>query len=304
MNLHEHERFLWGLCYRMTGSAADADDLVQDTFARALERPPRDQSAPLRPWLTRVAVNLARDTLRRRRRSPYVGPWLPTPLDTEGEATVAAVEPPASEGRYDLLESVSFAFLVALEALSPKQRAVLLLRDVFDYSVREAAEAIGASEDNVKQIHLRARRAMAEYDTARVVPTRELQERNRAALDGFLEALLTNDVAKVEALFAKSVKAMTDGGGRYHAAVNVIRGPAKVARFMLGVNSKRGAPIEFGLKTLNGLPTVVLRYDESLDPRLAPLVTFSIQLDADGKISAIHSVLAPGKLAGFPRRAA
>jgi len=303
MNLHEHERFLWGLCYRMTGSAADADDLVQDTFARALERPPRDQAAPLRPWLTRVAVNLARDSLRRRRRAPYVGPWLPTPLETEGE-TAVAVEPPASEGRYDLLESVSFAFLVALEALSPKQRAVLLLRDVFDYSVRETAEAIGASDDNVKQIHLRARRAMGEYDARRVVPTRELQARNKAALDGFVEALLSNDVAQVEAVLAKSVKAMTDGGGRYHAAVNVITGAARVARFMLGINSKRGAPIDGGMMTLNGLPAIVLRYDPAIDPRLAPLVIFSVDVNAEGKIAAIHSVLAPGKLERFPRRAA
>ncbi|MBL8956395.1 MAG: sigma-70 family RNA polymerase sigma factor [Myxococcaceae bacterium] len=303
MNLHDHERFLWGLCYRMTGSAADADDLVQETFARALERPPRDVAAPLRPWLTRVAVNLARDTLRRRRRTPYVGTWLPTPLETEGEETVA-VEPPVSEGRYELLESVSFAFLVALEALNPKQRAVLLLRDVFDYSVREVADALGATEDNVKQLHLRARRAMAEYDAARVVPTRELQARNRAALDGFVEALLSNDAARVEAVLAKSVKAMTDGGGRYHAAVNAIIGAEKVARFMLGINSKRGAPIDGGIMTLNGLPAIVLRYDPTLDPRLAPLVTFSVDVDAEGKISAIHSVLAPQKLVAFPRRAA
>src|SRR5262249_54905403 len=111
MNLHEHERFLWGLCYRMTGSAADADDLVQDTFTRALEKPPKDGQAPLRPWLTRVAVTLARDSLRRRKRAPYQGPWLPEPIETD-DAPVA-VEPASSEGRYDLLESVSFAFLLA-----------------------------------------------------------------------------------------------------------------------------------------------------------------------------------------------
>jgi RNA polymerase sigma-70 factor (ECF subfamily) len=303
MNLHEHERFLWGLCYRMTGSAADADDLVQDTFTRALERPPRDLTAPLKPWLTRVAVNLARDRLRRRRRTPYTGPWLPTPLETEGE-TAVAVEPAAGEHRYDLLESVSFAFLVALEALSPKQRAVLLLRDVFDYSVRETADAIGASEDNVKQIHLRARRAMGEYDSGRMIPTRELQARNKAALDGFIEALLSNDVAQVEALLASSVKAQTDGGGRYHAAVNPIVGASRVARFMLGINDKRGAPIGFELKMLNGFPAIVVRYDDSKDPRLAPLVIFTIDVGAEGKITKIHSVLAPDKLVRFPRRAA
>src|SRR5207344_2759291 len=89
-----HERFLWGLCYRMTGSAADADDLVQDTFARALERPPRDLEHSVRPWLTRVAVNLARDSLRRRKRSEYVGPWLPEPIETDEPVVI---EPATTE---------------------------------------------------------------------------------------------------------------------------------------------------------------------------------------------------------------
>ncbi|MEW6270578.1 MAG: sigma-70 family RNA polymerase sigma factor [Thermodesulfobacteriota bacterium] len=127
----EHQRFLWGLCYRLTGSAADADDLVQATFVRALERPPARTDEPWRPWLTRVAVNLGRDLLRRRKRRGYVGPWLPSPIET-GEQPLASFEPEiasgvTTEGRYDMLESVSIAFLVALEALTPKQRAVLLL---------------------------------------------------------------------------------------------------------------------------------------------------------------------------------
>ena len=132
----EHKRFLWGMCYRMTGSAADADDLVQDTFVRALEKPPSDMDAPLRPWLIKVAMNLSRDQLRRRRRREYFGPWLPSPVFTEGDDAFPVDHTPVSEStavtRYDLMESVSMAFLLALEALTPAQRAVLLLRDVFD----------------------------------------------------------------------------------------------------------------------------------------------------------------------------
>jgi RNA polymerase sigma factor (sigma-70 family) len=165
----EHRGFLWGLSYRLVGDAADADELVQETFLRALTRPPRDLERPWRPWLTRVAVNLGRDLLRRRRRRRYDGPWLPAPVPTDaaGLSGEPADPAPGPDARYDRLESVTFAFLLALEALSPAQRAVLLLRDVFDYSVREAAEALLMSEANVKTTHLRARRVMESYDARR-----------------------------------------------------------------------------------------------------------------------------------------
>ena len=145
-------RFLIGLCYRMTGSAADAEDVVQETFARALERPPARTDAPWRPWLVRVALNLAKDELRRRKRRGYKGPWLPEPIE-DSEWIEPSHEPQSTAGRYELLESVSFAFLLALEALSPAQRAVLLLRDVFEYTGAETAEALDLSEafDEEKQ---------------------------------------------------------------------------------------------------------------------------------------------------------
>src|SRR5207247_2771327 len=103
----DHRRFLWGLCYRMLGSAADAEDVVQDTFVRAMERPPRDLAQPVRPWLVKVALNLSRDALRRRRRREYVGPWLPSPIDTHDDSAPPAHEPVIDgtqtlEGRYDL----------------------------------------------------------------------------------------------------------------------------------------------------------------------------------------------------------
>ena len=133
--LAAHQPLLWRLCYRMTGSAADADDLVQETFVRAIAQPPRDQERDLRPWLVQVALNLSRDHLRRRKRRAYEGPWLPAPIETEGFSLEAH-----PEARYSELESVSSAFLLALEALSPRQRAVLLLCDVLGYS--ESLEAV------------------------------------------------------------------------------------------------------------------------------------------------------------------
>src|SRR5262247_4142195 len=164
----EHKRFLWGMCYRMTGSAADADDIVQDTFVRVLEKPPADMEAPLRPWLVKVAMNLSRDQLRRRRRREYVGPWLPSPVLTDGDDQSQLDHPALTEdspgAHYDLVESVTLAFLLALEALTPAQRAVLLLRDVFDYSTSETAETLEMSETNVKVTLHRARQIMQAYN--------------------------------------------------------------------------------------------------------------------------------------------
>ena len=118
---NENQKFLWGLCYRMTGSAADADDVLQETFVRLMQKPPANTDEPLRPWLVRVAVNLSRDVLRRRRRQAYTGPWLPAPFETENNDYVLAMLDDAAaddsrnpSARYEMLESVSFAFLLVL----------------------------------------------------------------------------------------------------------------------------------------------------------------------------------------------
>ncbi|HZI11858.1 MAG TPA: sigma-70 family RNA polymerase sigma factor [Myxococcus sp.] len=298
----EHERFLWGLCYRMTGVAADADDLVQEVYARTLASPP-ERTESLRPWLTRVAVNLARDHLRRRKREAYVGPWLPSPVETPETEVPPGVEARlpsggSTENRYELLESVSYAFLLALEALAPKQRAVLLLRDVFDYSVREVAEALGMSEPNVKVVHHRARAAMAEYDAARCVPTRELQERTRAALENFMGALLSGDVAGAEALLASDVRAVSDGNGEVRAAHVPVVGVKRVMTFLQRLLVLRGVPSAWEFQLLNGLPALVAVFPDDGDPMHARRSVIRVELDAQGRIRELHSVLTDRKLAG------
>ncbi|MBI5504323.1 MAG: sigma-70 family RNA polymerase sigma factor [Deltaproteobacteria bacterium] len=297
---NENRKLIWGLCYRMTGCAADADDVVQETFVRAIARPPGDLSQPWRPWLVRVAVNLSRDVLRRRRRSSYVGPWLPSPIATESEVVVPAYEAVgtggSTEGRYDLLESVSMAFLTALEALTPQQRAVLLLRDVFDYSVRETAAALAASEGGVKVAHLRARRAMAAYECERAVPSGELRERTRRALWKFLEGLATADFAAVEALLCEDVRATSDGGGDFYAALNPIEGASNVARFYAGLLRKFGSVGSSSFAEYNGLPAVLVRVDAPRLARLAPCFLLQAQADASGRIRRLYTVLAPRKL--------
>jgi RNA polymerase sigma factor (sigma-70 family) len=194
------------MSYRMTASAADADDVVQETFVRALSHPPARTDIPLLPWLVRVALNASRDLLRRRRKREYVGPWLPQPIELRADGAGSALIDSA-DVRYDLLESASFAFLLALEALSARQRAVLLLRDVFDYSVRETAVALDVSEGAVKTAHHRARRCMQDYDCRRSgVPAERTAEAQRA-LGELMSAVIAEDVAKVEALLTADARA-------------------------------------------------------------------------------------------------
>ena len=292
----EHERCLWGLCYRLTGSAADADDLVQETFLRAMERPPARREEPWRPWLVRVAVNLGRDALRRRKRRAYVGPWLPSPVETEDEPPSWELEGEGgTEQRYDRIESVSFAFLLALEALTPQQRAVLLLRDVFDYSVKETAAALGLSEPNVKTTHHRARRALEPYDRERDPPSPAVVERSQRALVRFLESLASQDVAAVEAQLAEDVRSLSDGGGEFAAARIPLHGRARVARVLVGLR-KHGAMVRRGaMRLLNGLPALVLE-QASARRHFAQRVVVQCEVDREGRITAIYTVLATAKL--------
>ena len=293
------QRFLWGLGYRMTGSAADADDIVQETFVRALERPPRDITAAWRPWLTRVALNLSRDLLRRRRRRSYVGPWLPSPIETGDEAS-PAVEPTTAdgqttEGRYDLLESISMAFLLALEALSPQQRAMLLLRDVFDYSVREVAEVLDLSEANVKTTHHRARQAMAAYDRQRCRPTRARQQQVREALQQLFASVTSGDAAAIEAALSPEVVALSDGAGEFYAARVPVVGPVQVAKFYRNIYQRRGEASRFRICMINGLPGIVGEFSDQrhLEP---PRVVNAFELDEQGRVLRLYSVLATAKL--------
>jgi RNA polymerase sigma-70 factor (ECF subfamily) len=244
-------------------------------------------------------MNLSRDALRRRRRQKYVGPWLPGPIDTEGEAALPSYEPTltdgqTTEGRYDLLESVSYAFLLALEALTPQQRAVLLLRDVFDYSVQEAAAALGLSEANVKTTHHRARHAMTRYDRERCVPTRAVQERTRQALERFMTALVSHDTATLEGLLASDARALSDGGSEYAAARRPVLGRSRVIRLAVGLSEHRGIS-SAGIRMLNGLPAVVFEFATSAK-RQAPRGTLSYELDRDGRIKSIYTVLTTRKL--------
>jgi len=298
-----HRRRLFALCYRMTGSAADADDLVQSTFERALDRPPRDTRRPWGPWLTKVAINLARDQLRRRRRRQYVGPWLPEPIDTDAWIDELAAEseprfePNDTAGRYDLLESVSFAFLVALEALTPTQRAVLLLRDVIEYSARETAEALDLSEANVRTTLHRARKAMAAYDATRAAaPTPD--DEALALTARFLRHMAERDTEALEALLHEDALHLADGAGRYSAARIPVHGRARVAKVQAGIGKGIGLP-RVAFTRLNGAIAILVDYPGGRPkPHLPARLAVMARPDGAGRIRDIYFVASEDKLRG------
>lgn len=307
---NENQRFLWGLTYRMTGSAADSDDILQETFIRLMQKPPANTEEPLRPWLARVAVNLSRDTLRRRRRQGYIGQWLPAPFETENnEDTLAMLDFMAENGvsdsenpsaRYEMLESVSFAFLLALEVLTPTQRAVLLLRDVFDFNVAETAEILKISEQNVKTTHHRARRTMKEYEEKRFIPKKSLVEKTGQVVGQLVEFLTNRDTEAAARLLAANVISVSDGGGEFFAAKVPVIGREKVALFLSNL-FKTTAEFRSQTRTieLNGLFAIASER-ATAPPGYAKRVATLFQLNDDGLIERIYFVMASRKLAALP----
>jgi RNA polymerase sigma-70 factor, ECF subfamily len=273
---------------------------VQEAFTRFLERPPA-KSQPAHAWLVRVTMNLALDALRARRRRAYAGPWLPTPVEREERWLELAAAPDAS-ARYELRESATYSFLVALEVLRPRERAVLLLRDVLGWNAAESASLLGISEGNARVIHLRARRALSTYDRARCIPSPELWARHREALEQLLAALLAQDTQAVESLLASSVRTATDSGGEYTALAQPLFGRQRVARFYLQAARMRleGEP-QVEVRGVNGLPAAVITLRKPVRNQ-APRSLLCLELDESGGIGAILSVLASAKLStvSFP----
>jgi RNA polymerase sigma-70 factor (TIGR02957 family) len=273
----------FAIAYRMLGSVAEAEDVVQEALLRvhrALEEGQRIESP--RAYVATVATRLAIDELRsaRARRETYPGDWLPEPLVTD------PAEDPARH--VEMADSLSLAFLVLLESLSPEQRAVFLLHDVFDYGYGEIAEIVGKSEDNARQLAARARRHVAERRT-RFEASRE--QRDELARR-FFAAVREGDVEGLEALLAKDVVLHGDGGGKVPALARALHGAQRVAR-TLGAWLRQGARIPgAGIREVdvNGQPgALLLAGDGSL------LGVWALDI-ADGQIQGISSIVNPDKL--------
>jgi RNA polymerase sigma-70 factor (ECF subfamily) len=290
------QRRLWSLCYRMTGVAADADDLVQETFLRAVEASPSLQRQELERWLVRVATNLSIDSLRRRKRRRYPGPWLPSPIEDESlssDRSADAVGEAADTG-YERAEQVSYAFMVALEALGPRARAVLLLIDVLDYAAAEVAAILETTEGNVRVLHHRARRVIEACDVEAVVSL-AARDRQRVALERLVTCMVKQDAAGMEAILADDVRSITDGGGRYTALKAPLVGTHAVVRFHLET-ARRRAPISRSeIRLVNGVAALIIE-TRPIRPQMAPRLVLRCEVDAAGRIRELHTVLAPRKL--------
>lgn len=275
---NSHRRLLFGIAYRMLGTVTDAEDMVQETFLRWQQTPPtKVQSAKnyLATTITRLCIDYLRSA--RVRREQYVGPWLPEPLLTQHSS-----EP---VDRVELADSLSMAFLVMLERLSPIERAVFLLREVFEYDYDRIAQVVDKSAENCRQIFRRSRQHIA-ADRPRfpVSPQQQEQITNQflyASSQGNLQGLLT--------LLAKDVTFWSDGGGRVVAALKPLHGAMKVARFLLAIQRKGLSITSAQIVEINGLPGVLIRGESAVDS----VMTFEI---VDGYIQTIYSIRNPEKL--------
>ncbi|HEY4624895.1 MAG TPA: RNA polymerase sigma-70 factor [Blastococcus sp.] len=284
-----HRRLLFSVAYQMLGSVADAEDVVQDTWLR-WSTADRAEVIDERAYLVQITTRLALDRLgsARARRERYVGPWLPEPLLTAPVASGAAAPDPAEAA--EIGEEVSLALLVVLETLSPVERAVFVLREVFGLPTAEVAGILGRSEVAVRQLghrakeHVQARRPR--FDTDRRAQ-REVTER-------FLAAAISGDVESLLAALSPGVVLISDGGGKVSAARRPIVGADKVARFLAAVGPQ-GADLP-GLRVemaeVNGAPAVVAWTDDG------PYMALQLVL-TDGLVEQVLYVANPDKLAGL-----
>lgn len=274
---------MFGIAYRMLGSATEAEDVVQDAYVRwdgaepgAIAHPPA--------WLAKVVTNLClnRLTSARATREEYIGPWLPEPVLTADHGVLGPLE--SAEQR----DSVSFALLVLLERLSPTERAVFVLREAFGYGYREIAAIVELTDANCRQLYRRARSRLdaegagadrAEYDDARW----------RAFVERFLAAAREGDLGGLERMLADDVVSWADGGGRVGAARRPVFGASNVARYVAGLLGRFGVGVDIRFASVNGAPAVLGLVGDAL------IGVFAIDV-LDGRITALRIMSNPDKL--------
>ncbi|MGP3912290.1 RNA polymerase sigma-70 factor [Nonomuraea sp. 10N515B] len=286
----DHRSLLTSVAYRILGSVADAEDVVQEAWLRWSGVDQATVDDP-KAYLIRVTSRLAIDRLRwaKSRREAYVGPWLPEPISTEPDTAEHA----------ELAESVELALLVVLETLSPLERAVFVLREAFDLPFAEIAEIIGRAEPATRQLARRAREHVQEkrprFDVDRDERRRMTQRFMNASANGDLDGLIE--------LLSGEVTMVSDGGGKARAALRIITGadnvsrwllsintPANIARFMASIGMAEAAGLSFEMAEVNDGPAIVA----SADGKVITVISLVV---ADGKIETIYLLANPEKIA-------
>jgi RNA polymerase sigma-70 factor (ECF subfamily) len=273
----EQRPALFGLAYRMLGVRADAEDVVQETFLR-WQNAPADEIRSSRSYLMTVAARLSLDALKaaHRKRETYLGEWLAEPLVTETPAAML-----------EKAESLSLAFLHLLETLSPVERVAFMMREIFDESYQEVANALETSEANSRQLVARARKHLQDRRPRFVVD----RARHEAVLGRFLTACSTGDTAALLSMIKEDAIVYGDGGGKAPATINPIYGADKIVRLMLGLMRKQRPGLQSGYITaINGQPGFVFTIADQVSSVL------TLDLDEDDRIQAAYFVANPDKL--------
>ena len=281
-----HRDLMFAVAYRMLGSVAEAEDAVQDAWLRWSTEPRSDVTSP-RAYLCKTVTNTALNRLRaaRARREAYIGPWLPEPLLTAPGSD--------AEDRAELAESVSVAMLVVLESLTPDERAVFVLREVFGFSYAEIGSALGRSAPAARQLahrareHVQARRPRFEVD----------RDQQRQVTNRFLAAAAGGDIDGLMTVLAPDVTLIGDGGGKARAPMRPITGAAKVARFMAAIANRpymgmKISDMTVAVVEINGAPGTLI----TVGGRPITALTLTV---ADGRITAIQLLANPDKLAAL-----
>jgi RNA polymerase sigma-70 factor, ECF subfamily len=286
-----HRRRLLGLAYRMLGSMAEAEDAVQEAYLRWHDAD-REHVAEPKAFLITTTTRICLDVLKsaRVRREEYVGPWLPDPV-----TDTAALAP---DTQTEMAEDLSVALLLALDRLSPLERAAFLLHDVFDYSFTQVADTLGRNEAACRQLASRARARVRDARPATAAPARAtpsaVDAKHAALMSAFLTASRSGDVATLTRLLASDAKVVTDGGGKVAAALHVIEGGEAAAAFLANVVRKGWTDdLMVRVDVINGLPGLLVSGPRGLEQTVA----FEIEGDV---VHALYVVRNPDKLKHLP----
>lgn len=272
---------LFGIAYRMLGTRTDTEDILQEAYIRWHKADENEIETP-EAWLVTIVTRLSIDRLRKasRERETYIGPWLPEPLITSNA--------PSPEEEVELASNLSLAFMVLLERLSPLERAVFLLHDVFDCGYEEIARIVGKSETASRQIIHRARTRVKNDK-----PRFEADEKEQARLiEKFVAASYSGDEKTLLSLFSEEISSVSDGGGKVTAARKILRGKNRIVRVFSILGAKYGKVLKNLIIPINGETGLLTLFEGK------PFAVTAFEFE-DGKISAMYRVMNPDKLKAF-----